>query len=64
MKKYNLPKSWDKMNFSQRQYYLVDTFQAKNLSVAAKIITKQTNEAMRAVLRAAVIPQMWYMKET
>jgi len=41
------------MHFNQKQYYLVDTHQAKDLSHAAKLITKQTNDQIRAAIAKA-----------
>ena len=56
------------MEFDQKQYYLVNTHQAKNLCEAARIITKMTNEKMRsAILEAracAVHVDHWWNKET
>jgi len=70
MSKLNVPPSWGKMAFNQKQYYLVDTHQAKNLSDAAKIITKETNDQLRAAVRATLQGKVatdggrkWYVED-
>ncbi len=64
MRTLTLPKTWDKMHFSQKQYYLVDTHQAKNLCEAAKSITKMTNDRIRSALKKLREKDLWYLKET
>lgn len=57
----HLPPSWGKMAFCNQQYYLVDTHQAKDLCQAAKIITKMTNDKLRAAIKAAAPKlKLWY----
>lgn len=56
----SLPTSWKRMAFNQQQYYLVDTHQSKNLSEAAKVITKMTNDRIRSEVRAILYPKLWY----
>lgn len=63
MKTLNLPRSWDRMNFKEQMYYLCNSHQAKNLCDAAKIITKRTNDRIRATLNEIRAKAAWYGKD-
>lgn len=48
MSSLRLPKEWGSFSFHKKQFYLVDTHQAKNISEASVLLARRTKRFMRS----------------
>lgn len=57
-----LPKEWNTFSFQKKQFYLVDTHQAANISEASRLLSARTDRSIKKKLRETFKPRAIEMR--